>query len=206
MIQDSVRNQLQNLSPNSETTCSGLKSFGRNLSNPIESMDVESSVSLIQDPESLETALSQLNDESEKGVFLSRIGASLLKEYAQTGSNDNLLYAIAMEEKALELISSESPDRAVVLTNLGIALQWRFERMGLMKDLDRAIDTSEQAVVSTPVNDPNRAGRLNNLGSALRSRYERMGSMEDLAHVIDASEKIVESTPMNRPDRGCVSQ
>ena len=180
-------------------TLSTAKVSGYNLPNRIESGNDDQFVSrLMQDPKLREFVLSQL-PESEKGGFLDYVGTDLLDRFEQTGSIDDLVYAITLLEKALAITPNDSPDRPRVLDNLGNALRWRFERTGSVGDIHRAIEMNDQAVHSTPEDHPNHATYVSNLGTALQSRFERIGSMEDLHRSIETIEQVVKLTPADHP-------
>jgi tetratricopeptide (TPR) repeat protein len=117
---------------------------------------------------------------------------------------DDLNGAIIMNERAVESIPSDHPDRAVILNNLGITLQSRFERTGSIDDIDRAVTINEQAVISTPIDHPGYIRTLENLGAALQSRFERTRSKNDLQRAITANEQAISSIPNDHPDRAIV--
>jgi len=154
---------------------------------------------LIEDPEFLQLMISQF-PESERGKFLDVIGNELLERFELTGSIDDLVYAIAIEEKALDVTPNNSPYRAEILGNLGNAFLTRFERLGSMEDLDCAIEKSEKALDLTPPDHLDYATYLDNLGNAFQSRFERTGSLADLDSAIAKNEKAVELTPLDHPN------
>jgi tetratricopeptide (TPR) repeat protein len=153
----------------------------------------------MQNTELLEFTLSRL-PESEKWTFLDAVGRLLLRRYERTCSIDDINGAITMEEKTIELIPVDHPNRATYLNNFGIALRSRFERTGSIDNLDRAIMTNEQAIESTPVDHADRAAYLNNLEVALQMRFSRTGSMDDLDHAIVTIEQAIELTSVDNPD------
>jgi len=161
---------------------------------------MESDLSVLQDPEFLIFALSQVS-ESERPSVLNSIGAEFLTRLELKGSLDDLLHAIKIEEKALEAAPGSSPFRTIILNSLVYRLRMKFERMGSMEDLNRAIETIEQAVQSIPLDYPDMAMCLNNLGNTLKKRFVRTGSMEDLNRAIEIYNQTVQSTSTDDSDR-----
>src|SRR2546423_8098462 len=60
--------------------------------------------------------------------------------FEQTESMEGLNRAVEVGQEAIDVTSSNHPDRPGRLSNLGIALMMRFKRTGSMEDLNRAVE------------------------------------------------------------------
>jgi len=154
---------------------------------------------LADDPEFLPFLMSTA-PQSDICVLLDELAIEFLETFELKGVNDDLSKAIELEEKVLEAMASQDPDRVRILETLGGALLRRYKISGSPVDLDRAIERDEEAVALTPMDDPDRAGRLSNLGVALQNQYERTKLMVDLDRAIENREQAVASTRVDHPE------
>jgi len=155
----------------------------------------------MQNPIYLEVSLSQVPD-SRKGMFLDVMAYDQLALFERPESaieDSGLDWAIAMEEKAVELTPNGHPYHERVLNNLGCALYKRFLRTKSMEDLERSIGLFEELVGLAGMESPLCEAYLTNLGGALQSRFEKTRIMEDLDPALDKCRLAVEMTSVNRP-------
>jgi tetratricopeptide (TPR) repeat protein len=117
-----------------------------------------------------------------------------LQYFENTGQVEAIDYAVACQQKVLQLTPEHSPDRADRLSTLANFLTTRFELLG-DGDIHEVVEYQRQAVDLTPSLSPERPGRLGNLGTALMRRFQRFGNVEDIIEAIMHQRQGVELSP-----------
>jgi len=124
-------------------------------------------------------------------------GIELVEHFERTGNLPDILEAILIQQRAVQLTPNDHPDMPAILNNLGIAFQSRFECIGDVSDLTEAISIKQRAVQLTPSTHPDMPMRLNNLGMSFENRFEHTGDISDLA---EAKQWAVQLTPSDHPN------
>ncbi|TEB19533.1 hypothetical protein FA13DRAFT_347771 [Coprinellus micaceus] len=114
---------------------------------------------------------------------------------------DYINEAIALLQKAIDLISTGHPDYPDYLACLAHAYYTRSEKTDNFPDLQEAIATQKRAIRLTPDWHTSKSRYLKELSQYLHSRYHHTGNDEDRAEMITASEAAVAS-PWHTPREG----
>ncbi|WP_051713725.1 CHAT domain-containing protein [Streptomyces sp. NRRL WC-3626] len=135
--------------------------------------------------------------------WLSAFAEPLRKRFERYGADTDLTRAIALDERALDIMPAGSTRRPGVLVSLGASLRARFERTGRTADLDRALALGREGVRdSTPAGPSDRAGALGELGITHQVRFRRFGDLGDLDASVErlrAALAADEDAPRRRP-------
>lgn len=135
--------------------------------------------------------------------WLSASAEPLRKRFERYGTDTDLTRAIALDERALDIMPAGSARRPGVLVSLGASLRARFERTGRTADLDRALALGREGVRdSTPAGPSDRAGALGELGITHQVRFRRFGDLGDLDASVERLRDALaadEDAPWRRP-------
>ncbi|MGX6747264.1 CHAT domain-containing protein [Streptomyces xantholiticus] len=135
-----------------------------------------------------------LEDNPERGRYLSELSLALRERYERSGVLDDLEQAVILGEQAVGVTPDGDPNRAGRLSNLGNRYRQRYQRTGVLDDLERAVEVGQRAV-EAPSDDPSdRAMYLSNLGLAYQERYARSGVRDDLERAIALGEQAAAAT------------
>ncbi|KAJ7609175.1 hypothetical protein DFH06DRAFT_1017361 [Mycena polygramma] len=127
-----------------------------------------------------------------------------LKARKKAGNRQDVVDAVQLYRRALELQPSSSPERGNCLTNLAGALHEQFEITGAVltadADLDLSIQFHEEAVVLCRPLSPDLPSYLNNLAGSLRLRFMKRKDPEDAARHLELMRQAIALIPDRHPE------
>ncbi|KAI0319911.1 TPR-like protein [Amylostereum chailletii] len=133
--------------------------------------------------------------------LLSAIGSFFRERFEEQGGLVDIGTAVAIQERAVELVPEGHGDKPAHLNNLVITFLTRFERLGNLEDIDNAIRVQLQAVELIPDDHADKPGDLNYLGSSFLTRFDFSGDLADLDSAIRVQQQAVDLTPDGHPDK-----
>jgi hypothetical protein len=129
--------------------------------------------------------------------LLNRIGAMLLRRCQKFGDLEDVIEAISLQRKGVQLTPEGHQDMPRWLADLGNSLQCRFSCAGDLTDISEAISLLRKAVQLTPEGHPCKRTYLTVLGNSLQQQFSYTGQLTDLSEAISSLEKAVQLTPMS---------
>jgi CHAT domain-containing protein len=160
--------------------------------------DLNEAIDLFQDSaKSAQDLPSRLN-------HLTNLSTALRTRFHRNGSMSDLNLAIEINDKAIQLQSSENQIPPVQMTMVGTALMYRHHRDGSMDDLNRSIAAHEKAVASLSVGNEDSFVALPSLCNALVMRFQRNGLREDVDRAIDLCEAAIDKMAKDHSRRAIV--
>ncbi|KAF8207841.1 CHAT domain-containing protein [Mycena galopus ATCC 62051] len=129
------------------------------------------------------------------------LAASFNDRYQRLGDLHDLEAALENDQKALNLMAKDDPDRAEHLECLAVVFTERYYRLGDPKDFRAALQNNQAAVDLTPDGHPDRASRLLGLGISLSGQYDQLGGQKQLELAIQTFQQAVDLIPKRHPQR-----
>ncbi|KEP45943.1 aromatic di-alanine and TPR containing protein, partial [Rhizoctonia solani 123E] len=163
--------------------------------------DVHNTLGKESKAEELETEGSRMDiDDHQSAEDFDALGRSLLREFGQNGTLNNLEQSIECFSRALDLTPDGHPDISRRHASLGASYTDRYRRLGQLTDQEKAIECHTRALALTPDGHPDMPRRLADLGVSYTDRYQRLGELTDLEKAIECDTRALALTPDGHPD------
>ncbi|KIK51356.1 hypothetical protein GYMLUDRAFT_265863 [Collybiopsis luxurians FD-317 M1] len=168
--------------------------IGSNLLGRFQSLgrmeDLENAMAFLQRSTELETG--------DPGA-ITVLGVSRLIHFEQTGNEEDLLAAVALQKRALQMIDQEDERTPGVLNNLGNALHLLFELSGDVANLDEAVNVHSRALYHLKLKEDEKYTHHYSLAKSYQRRFEHLEDLGDLDLAINSMENALRTMPDDDP-------
>ncbi|KAF4980507.1 hypothetical protein FZEAL_3495 [Fusarium zealandicum] len=136
---------------------------------------------------------------SDRGAFLSNLGAYLGERFEQTGQTKDLEQAVQASRQAVECTPEAHPEWPTFLGNLGNQLGQRYSQIGNIADLEESVQILRLAYQSAPTTHAHRPAIISNLALQLGERYISTGTGAELDEAIILARQAFDDTHKSDP-------